>query len=183
MKYISVLRGINVSGQRKIKMAELTLLYEEEGLENVTTYIQSGNVLFDSEKLYREDIKTRIETAIHKKYGFHVPVDVRAMEEYIKIINSCPFEEAKLEENGSKILVGFLSDEPTCDKKKELEEAAQSPEKLKMKGSIVYLYCPNGYGRSKLSNTFIESKLGLTSTTRNWTTVRKLVRLSQQNHS
>jgi len=177
MKYISILRGINVSGQKKIKMADLKSLYENEGFEDVVTYIQSGNVLFDSENKTVEEIKSRIECAIREKYGFDVPIDIRTKEEYQEIINSCPYEEAKLEENETKVLVSFLSRNPSGDKKKQLEAIAKNPERLKIDGRVVYLYCPNGYGKSKLSNTFIESKLGLVSTTRNWKTVRKLVEL------
>jgi uncharacterized protein (DUF1697 family) len=179
MKYISILRGINVSGQKKIKMADLKSLYEKEGFDNVTTYIQSGNVLFDTKKRKIEEIKIRIESAIKGAYGFDVPVDVRTTEEYLNIINACPYEEAKIEENGTKVLVSFLSDKPSKDKKSQLEERARYPERLKIEGSVVYLYCPNGYGKSKLTNTFIESKLGLVATTRNWKTVSKLVEMGQ----
>jgi len=177
MKYISILRGINVSGQKKIKMADLKSLYENEGLEDVVTYIQSGNVLFDSKNKTIEEIKSRIECAIREKYGFDVPIDIRTKEEYQEIINSYPYEEATLEENETKVLVSFLSETPSGDKKEQLEAIANNPERLKIDGRVVYLYCPNGYGKSKLSNTFIESKLGLVSTTRNWKTVRKLVKL------
>lgn len=179
MKYISILRGINVSGQKKIKMADLKSLYENEGFEDVTTYIQSGNVLFNSENRNLEEIKSIIESAIRENYKFDVPVDIRTKEEYQKIIDRCPYEEAKFEENATKVLVSFLSEEPSEDKRKQLEAIAKNPEMLKVDGRVVYLYCPNGYGKSKLSNTFIESKLGLVSTTRNWKTVQKLLQLSQ----
>jgi len=179
MNYISILRGINVCGQKKIKMADLKSLYENLGLEAVTPYIQSGNVLFDSENKTVDELKSIIEDAIHERYDYDVPVDIRTKDEYQEIVNRCPYEEAKLAENATKVLVSFLSEEPTVDKKRELEGLAQFPEKLKIEARVVYLYCPNGYGRSKLSNAFIESKLGVVSTTRNWKTVRKLVELSQ----
>ncbi len=179
MKYISLLRGINVSGQKKIKMADLKSLYEKERFENVTTYIQSGNVLFNSNIHKIEEIKTIIESVIKRTYGFDVTVDVRTTKEYQNIMNACPYNEAEREENGAKVLVSFLSDIPSEVRKIQLEELVKHPERLTVDGSVVYLYCPNGYGKSKLSNTLIESKLGVVSTTRNWRTISKLVEMGQ----
>ncbi|MDH3975803.1 MAG: DUF1697 domain-containing protein [Deltaproteobacteria bacterium] len=180
MKYISLLRSINVSGQKKIKMADLRALYDGLGYEKVITYIQSGNVIFDSSEKKTGGIKSAIESAIEVEYGFHVPVHIGRVEEYEEIINRCPFEEASLEENGSKILISFLSSVPEESKIIELMKYAKLPERLIVNGSVVFLYCPNGYGRSKLSNSFLESKLSVEATTRNWKTVRKLYELSTQ---
>jgi len=181
MKYISILRGINVSGQKKIKMADLRSFYENQGLGEVRTYIQSGNVLFVSETRSKEEIKRIIEEAIKENYGFHVPVDIRTEGEYKKIIEDCPFKEAQFDRNNTKVLISFLSGEPPQNKVDQLESKANPPEKLKVGSRVVYLYCPNGYGKSKLSNSYIESGLGLVSTTRNWKTVLKLLELSQLN--
>ncbi len=179
MKYISILRGINVSGQKKIKMADLKALYEEQGFESVTTYIQSGNVIFESKaKLNTEDLKKVIEKAIEEKYAFHVPVDIRTNQELEQIVGNCPYEEAKEEENGTKILVTFLQSAPSNQKQELLLEYVKSPERLTIQGREVYLYCPNGYGKSKLTNTFLERKLGISATTRNWKSVKKLHELS-----
>jgi len=179
MKYISVLRGINVGGKNKIRMVDLKDLYEESGLENVATYIQSGNVIFDTEDTDIAGISMRIERAIQSSHGLNIPVDVRTREDYIKIHESCPYQESLIEENDTKVLVSFLSGEAASDKISEIESYASLPEQIKVIGNVVYLYCPNGYGRSKLSNNFIESRLGLVATTRNWKTIRKLVELSQ----
>jgi len=178
MKYLSILRGINVSGQKKIKMADLKSLYENLGLSDVITYIQSGNVIFYSKKKNRKNLKDAIEKAIEEKYAFHVPVDIRTAKELETIVSRCPYEEAKIETNGTKILVTFLASIPSKERVDALLEHVKPPEKLLAKGSEVYLYCPNGYGKSKLSNTFLESKLGVSATTRNWKSVNALCELS-----
>jgi uncharacterized protein (DUF1697 family) len=179
MKYISILRGINVSGQKKIKMADLKALFEAHGFEDVTTYIQSGNVFFETRKvLNTEDLKKTIEKSIEEKYAFRVPVDIRTHQELELIIKNCPYEEAMSEENGTKILVTFLQCIPSIQKQELLLEYVRPPEKLTFQGSEVYLYCPNGYGTSKLTNTFLEKKLDVSATTRNWKSVKKLYALS-----
>lgn len=176
--YISMLRGINVSGQKNIKMSDLKSLYELLGFQNVVTYIQSGNVIFNARVNNREDIKATIEEAIEEKYKFHVPVEIRSNLELKKIIKNCPFDSVDLKEHGTKVLVTFLSSMPQEVKVSNLQEYVVAPEKLVVRGKEVYLYCPNGYGKSKLSNTFIENKLGIMATTRNWKSVHKLYELS-----
>ena len=176
MKYISILRGINVSGQKKIKMADLKALYESLGFDHVATYIQSGNVIFKSKKK-KIELSAIIEQAIEKQYGFYVPVLIRSVKEMGKVIDNCPFNSLDLEENCTKVLVTFLESVPTKSGLNKLMEYVKAPEELVSKGSEIYLYCPNGYGKSKLSNNFLEQKLGLTATTRNWKSVVKLYEL------
>lgn len=180
MKYISVLRGINVSGQKKIKMADLKDLYQCLGFEAVSTYIQSGNVIFQSSNSDKNHLKISIEKAIEEKYNFHVPVMIRSEQELREIADACPYEEAGIEENGTKILLTFLASSPSTENQETLKKYVKSPEKMTIRGSEVYLYCPNGYGKSKLSNTFLENKLGMSATTRNWKSVKKLCELSAQ---
>lgn len=179
-KYISILRGINVSGQKKIKMADLKSLYEQLDFKNVVTYIQSGNVIFNSATTSRTDLKTKIEAAIENKYHFHVPVEIRTNHELEDIIKNCPFGSVNLEKDGTKVLVTFLSSAPSKAKITEIQQYVVLPEELVVRKNEVYLYCPNGYGRSKLSNTFLEKKLGVAATTRNWKSVHKLYELSIQ---
>ena len=178
MKYISILRGINVSGQKKIKMADLKILFENEGYSNVVTYIQSGNIVFDSKSKNRKEIKQKLEITIEKQYGFYVPIDIRTDKEIKETYLNCPFEEAQNEENGTKVLVTFLLDIPNKENISTLMAYVKTPEKLFINSNVTYLCCPNGYGKSKLSNTFIESKLKTVATTRNWKTIKKLYELS-----
>jgi len=180
MRYISILRGINVSGQKKIKMADLTSLYELLSFRKVVTYIQSGNVIFDAETKDKSELKSRIEKTIEARYKFHVPVEIRTNGEIENIIKNSPFGTIDLVENGTKVLVTFLSSKPADVKVSDIQKYVAAPEKLLVKGKEVYLYCPNGYGKSKLSNTFLERKLGVEATTRNWKTVHKLYELSSQ---
>ena len=180
MKYISILRGINVSGQKKVKMADLKVLYEKQDFKNVVTYIQSGNVIFDSEIEDSEQLITQIEKAIEHKYQFFVPVGLRRNQELADIITKCPFDEAQDEGYGTKIMVTFLNSHPNKKKIDQLLTYVKLPEKLIVSGSHVYILCPNGYGKSKLSNTFIEKKLKTSATTRNWKSVNKLFELSLQ---
>ncbi|MDH5559793.1 MAG: DUF1697 domain-containing protein [Deltaproteobacteria bacterium] len=177
-KSISILRGINVAGQKKLSMTDLKALYKRLGFKNVTTYIQSGNVIFDSTDESKTELKSRIEGAILAEFGFHVPVIIRSAGEMKGVIQNCPFGEVDMEENGTKVLVTFLSSEPSPDKTAQLQSQVAPPDKLAVIGKEVYLYCPGGYGKSKLSNQFLESRLKLKATTRNWKTVHRLAELS-----
>lgn len=178
VKYISILRGINVSGHKKIKMADLKSLYELLGFQNVLTYIQSGNVIFDTEAKSKTDLKARIEKAIEEKYGFHVPVVIRTDLEIANIVKNNPLGPINLAKDGSKVLVTLLSSKPAKNKIHDIQKTVAAPEELVVKGEEAYLHCPNGYGRSKLSNNFIERILGVEATTRNLKTVHKLHELS-----
>jgi len=178
MKFISLLRGINVSGQKAIKMSDLKSLYQEIGFQNVVTYIQSGNVVFDAESTNSSSAKKKIQSAIESKYHFQVPVEIRTNHQISKIIEACPFDSIDLAENGTKVLLTFLSDSPLKKNIDELMKHVIGPDQLIINGKAVYLYCPNGYGKSKLSNNFLEKRLGVDATTRNWKTVQKLYELS-----
>lgn len=179
MKYISLLRGINVSGHKNIKMLDLKSIYESLDLNNVITYIQSGNVIFDSRETIISNIRLLIEQAIEKKYSFYVPVDIRTRREFEKIISECPFGPVNLDEDGTRLLVTFLSAIPNKHRISQLQDYVSATEKLVVTGRQVYLYCPKGYGKSKLSNAFLEKKLGVTATTRNWKSLLQLQALSK----
>ncbi|PAJ72744.1 hypothetical protein CJF42_19520 [Pseudoalteromonas sp. NBT06-2] len=177
-RYISILRGINVSGQKKIVMKELKSLYESLGFENVVTYIQSGNVIFDSVIENVENIQRTIADAIKTKYDFEVPVDVRTSNQFKQVLACLPFDEVNLEADGTKMLVTFLTQQPQNDAFDSLMEYVNEPEKLVLGDKCIYLHCPNGYGKTKLSNVFIEKKLNVLATTRNLKSVNKLCELA-----
>jgi len=178
MKYISFLRGINVSGQNKILMDELKSLYESLGFENVLTYIQSGNVIFEAKEKDALALSSGIEEAIARKYAFNVPVVIRTHNELKKILKNCPFGNVDLQKDGSRVLVSFLMSPPSAENMNSLLEYVVAPESLVNHGREIYLYCPNGYGKSKLSNNFIEKKLQRVATSRNWNSILKLHELS-----
>ena len=176
MIFVSLLRGINVSGQKKIKMADLKVLYENLGLANVITYIQSGNVIFESGNS-ADDLIKQIETAIQKEYGFDVSIQVIALEDLIRIASENPFLPA---DDISKLHLTLLETKPDENLVKNIVSDPKSDDEFKVIGKAIYLKCPNGYGRTKLTNTFFESKLKIKATTRNWKTVLKLVELSNE---
>lgn len=174
MKMISLLRGINVSGQKKIKMVDLKAHYEEWGLSGVETYIQSGNVVFDGAGLSETRVKNTIETGIREAYGFEVPVEVRTAVEWLRVLESWPFRDIDVVSEGSKCCVVFLSEKPDAAKVKELLTRVEAPEELLVDGREIFLWLPNGVGRTKLTTTLIERILRVSATARNWKTVLKL---------
>ncbi|HYV95393.1 MAG TPA: DUF1697 domain-containing protein [Chitinophagales bacterium] len=174
---VSILRGINVSGHRKIPMAELKLLYSELKLKNISTYIQSGNVVFSADKINSKALAKSIEQKILEKYNFDVPVIIRTIDEIQSTLNNNPFlKEKKIEID--KLHVTFLADQPDKENLEKLKSYHYEPDRFIITGKEVYLYCPNGYGNTKLSNNFFESKLKITATTRNWRTVNELLKIA-----
>ena len=174
--YISMLRGINVSGQKKIKMADLRALYESLGFLSVQTYIQSGNVVFDSKETDEKRVARSVANAIKYEYGFEVPVVIRNCSDLQKIVKDNPLLRAG-DKDISKLHVTFLSDRPAASATKKLDAPAVGGEELSVVGREVYLYCPNGYGKSKLTNNFFEKTLSVAATTRNWKTVNTLLEM------
>lgn len=177
-KYISILRGINVSGKRKIKMKELKDLYEKLKFENVITYIQSGNVIFDSNIKDSLKLEISIEKEILKYYGFEVPTLVRTVKYLEKVFLNNPFRDKGIEDI-AKLHVTFLSVNPSSEKINKIADVKRGNDEFVIKEDVIYLYCPDGYGKTKLTNTFFEGKLKISATTRNWKTVTKLLELTK----
>ena len=175
--YISLLRGINVSGHNKISMQELKKLYESLGFQNVRTYIQSGNVLFESSSANALALASMIEQKIKTFFGFNVHVFIKTPSELQAIIKNNPFTK----EDVTKLHVTFLSDRFASPLKDELDCVKDKTEKCLISENRVYLFCPNGYGKTKLTNTFFERKYKLSATTRNWKTVTTLLELALRN--
>jgi len=178
MQYISILRGINVSGQKKIKMADLKLLYQKLKFNNIETYIQSGNVVFESTLKSKTEIQSLIELAIKKHYKFQVPVIIRTVSDFEKIIKNLPFKSIDVEQHGTIVLVTLLADKPSKKLVDDIQQFVTLPDKLVIKNKEVYLYCPNGYGKSKLTNNFMEKKLNTEATSRNWKSIHKIYQLA-----
>jgi len=176
--YIAILRGINVSGQKLIKMADLKKMFESLDFQDVKTYIQSGNIAFKSKPESDEDLQKQIHQAIQKTFDFDIPVTVLNEKELKKTQQNNPFLKARKEDE-SKLHVTFLSEEPDKDLAENLKETAQFlPDEWILAGRSVYIFCPGGYGKTKLSNNFFEKKLKVTATTRNWKTVNELVEMA-----
>jgi uncharacterized protein (DUF1697 family) len=175
--YIGILRGINVSGQKMIKMPELKAHLEKAGLVNVLIYIQSGNVVFEYKKESSGKLQELIKTVIAKKFGFDVPVIVKTSEELIEVSQNNPFIN-KRKADIEKLHVTFLSEEPKKELLEKFIPPANIPGEYAFSGKAIYLLCPNGYGQTKLTNNFFENKLKVTATTRNWKTVLKLAEMA-----
>jgi uncharacterized protein (DUF1697 family) len=172
MVFLSLLRGVNVGG-KKVPMADLRNLYEELGFKNVTTYIQSGNVIFESKTAAGATSK-KIEKKIFETFGFSISVIIRTKEELVSIISKNPFlKEKNIAEE--KLYVIFLAETPDPELTKKAIEADYGPERFVIKEKTIYLYCPVGYGEAKLNNNFFEKKLKVAATTRNWRTTNILL--------
>jgi uncharacterized protein (DUF1697 family) len=175
--YIALLRGINVSGHHKIKMTELKQLFIELGFVNVTTYIQSGNVVFQTNLEELDKIEQQILNGIHQTFGHKIQVLVLNKKSLETIFNSNLF----LQKSGidiSKLHVTLLSNEPVYEGIKQINEMTTNQDEFDIVDKCIYLYCPNGYGNTKLNNNLFEKKLKVSATTRNWNTISKLVELS-----
>ncbi len=169
--YIALLRGINVSGQKKIKMAELRIHLKEWGFSEVQTYIQSGNIVLQADESTSEQIAARIHQGIQSAYGFHVPVMVLVPEDLDEVLANNPFLP---EQDSKRVYVTFLSAQPAQHLLDKLLEEDYSPEAFELVKQHIYFFSPSGYGRAKMNNNFFEKKLKVNATTRNWRTVNKL---------
>lgn len=176
--YIAMLRGINVSGHKIVKMERLRTSFGDLGFKNVKTYVQSGNVIFEAATASTASLSAKIEQKILGDFGFSVPVLLKTAQALSEIVKRNPFLKHP-EIDRSKLHITFLSDAPPGTALEELQPLAVPPELLHIIGGEIYLYCPNGYGRTKLSNTAIEKKLAVRATTRNWATTNALLTMAQ----
>ncbi len=178
-KQIALLRGINVSGHKLIKMLDLKAHLEDAGLDSVVTYIQSGNIVFESEIDDAKELESIIHTKIKKEYGFDVPILVKSHEELKYALNNNPFL-TKDNRPTKKCYFTFLSDLPSNENIDNLAEATlRYPEEhYILDEKYIFLYSEISSAKAKISNNFFENKLRVSATTRNWNTVNKLVEMS-----
>lgn len=177
--YIALLRGINVSGQKLIKMTELKTMFETIGFNNVTTYIQSGNVVFSSDEKEVSKIQQKIKQGILKSFGFDVDVQVLESSQLKKIKEGHPFLKEN-EEQFKAIYYTLLAEKPAKDLVNELNKLVQTVEFFHITDDVVYCFYPNGYGNAKWHNVFFEKKLKVSCTTRNFNTMQKIIELSEK---
>ncbi len=182
MQYLLLLRGINVSGKRLIKMESLVNLFNSLGFFNVKTYIQSGNIVFESDIVDKQMVKLKIDTAIEIEFGFKIISFIFDSEEWEKAIRNNPFISNNLIDP-DKLHLSFLNNIPLAELQNLIILDKNNEDEFKIINNIVYIYCPNGYGNTKFTNTFFEKKLRINSTTRNLKTVLKLRDLLKLNKS
>jgi len=172
-KYLALLRGINVSGKNKILMKDLKNLCESLGWGNVQTFIQSGNVVFESAA--ETGHASELSNAIRKTYGYDVPVVVRNRYEMRKIlaVEAFPGSDPAFQH------VTLLETQPDQGMVDAIPAGKYLPDQFVFQDREIYLYCPGGYGNTKLNNTFFEKKLKTTATTRNLKTMTELLKLME----
>ncbi len=174
--YIALLRGINVSGHKKIKMAELRVHLADAGLTDVSTYIQSGNILFTHEEPTASKVAEIIEKKIEEIYDFHVPVLLLKPETLEEVIANNPYEGCDI----NRLCVTFFYESPEQEGIDRLQGYSFPSEEYVLQEHLLYLHAPLGFARAKFSNNFFEQKLKIRATTRNWRTVNKLLALANE---
>ncbi|HEX6481132.1 MAG TPA: DUF1697 domain-containing protein [Ktedonobacteraceae bacterium] len=174
--FISLFRGINVGGHQAIRMNELKELHESQGLKDVVTYIQSGNVVFTGDDADPAQLTRQIEDTFAQKFGFHVDVIVRTSAQLEDTIANNPFQNQPMKES-KWVVVLFLAARPESTALEDLKKTYTGPEELYLIGQELYIYYPNGIGRSKLTLTLIEKKLKTSGTGRNWNTILQLQKM------
>lgn len=180
--FLTFIRGINVGGNRKVKMGDLKAIHEALDLRDVQTYIQSGNVIFKSDRTDSAQLQQQIAASFATTCSFEAVVIIRTADELNEIIAQNPFQNQPISDL-KKIVVLFLATLPTTTAQEALLTAYAGPEELFCHGKEVYIYYPDGIGRSKLTLSFLEKKLNTSGTARNLNTVLKLQELAIKDQS
>jgi len=174
-KWVAMLRGINLGSRNRVSMATLRQLVEEGGVgKNAQIYLQSGNVIFESEEWSEEKVIDSLEARIRERLELEIVVLARSGEEITKVARTYPFGRR----DPGSLHVTFLSAEPDSERVQSVPASEFEPDEFKIIGREVYLHLPHGYGRSKLSNASFEKRLGVSATTRNWRTVGALAEMA-----
>ncbi|HZA19893.1 MAG TPA: DUF1697 domain-containing protein [Actinomycetota bacterium] len=176
--YLALLRGINVGGRNKVPMAELRTVFGSLGLERVRTYVQSGNVVFESRSISPKRIAVAAEQAISEAFGLNASVVVRTRSELKRIAKEHPFAAEGV--GNTSLHVMFLAAAPTSKATGSLDPDRSPPDRFVVKGREIYLLFPKGSGRSKLTIDYFERQLGTRATARNWNTVQKLLEMMEE---
>jgi uncharacterized protein (DUF1697 family) len=175
MRYAALLRGINVGGNKKIPMAALRELMQGLGYADVVTHLQSGNAVFSSARQPRT-LARAIADGISTEFAMDVKVVIRTAAQLTDVAERSPLPDGP--ENPSRFFVAFLSAAPDPAAVSEMESMSFDPDRIWVSGAEAFLWCPDGAGDTKLTNSFLEKRLGVTATMRNWNTVTKLVALT-----
>jgi uncharacterized protein (DUF1697 family) len=171
--YVALLRGINLGARNKVAMADLRALFAALGATDVATYLQSGNVVFKSTER-RSDLSRAVEERLRRDLGVDVKVLLRTRRDLALVVARNPFGAR----DPASLHATFLAEKPARGRVGTLDPGRSGPDEFRVVGQTVYLHCPNGYGRSKLSNAYFEKQLGVAATTRNWKTVTALAELA-----
>ncbi|HEV2309550.1 MAG TPA: DUF1697 domain-containing protein [Acidimicrobiia bacterium] len=168
MRYAALLRGVNVGGKNRLAMPALRSAVEGLGFDDVATYVQSGNVVFRAPSQPEASLVRALERMIRGTFRLEVTVLVRTAAQLARIEKENPYLAQR--RDPATLHVTFLAARPSAAARGELPRGL-GPDELAVRGREVYLWCPNGYGRTKLTNAWFEQRLGTPATTRNWRTV------------
>jgi uncharacterized protein (DUF1697 family) len=180
MIWVSLIRGINVGGNRKIAMERLRAVHLAAGVKEPRTLLQSGNVVFVAGKERRDALETKIAKALNDEMGVAVEVLVRSAEEIATVLAANPLK-AEAKADPSHLLVMFLKDRLDKARAAKATTLATGPELVRPGKEELYLYYPSpaGIGKSKLTGGVVEKALGTVGTARNWTTLTKISALAE----
>ncbi|MFB7503801.1 DUF1697 domain-containing protein [Streptomyces broussonetiae] len=177
--YAALLRGINVGGAKKVPMADLRTLLAGLGHTGVRTYLQSGQAVFSSDHGDEDSLAAEVSRAVEERFGFPVDVLVRDHAYLRAVAEACPFPAAELQPR--QLHITYFSAAVAPDRYADIDQAAHLPEEFRLGDRCLYLYAPDGVGRSKLAERLgRQPARGLIATSRNWNTVLKLVELTAE---
>jgi len=175
--HVALLRGINVGGKHRVPMKRLAAIFTELGAGEVQTYIQSGNVIYRATAAEAKTMPARAAAAIEAAFGFAVPVVGRSARQLATILAQNPYLDES--DEPKQLHVALLDRKPTAAALARLDPDRSPPDRYTLVGRDIYLLCPKGLARTKLSCDYFDRTLERTSTMRNWRTMTKLVELSQ----
>jgi uncharacterized protein (DUF1697 family) len=170
--HAALLRGVNVGGKNKLPMKELGAMFEAAGAKDVSTFIQSGNVVFRAPASKAAGVARAVEAAIAARFGFAAPIVLRTGADLAGVVGANPFLARGEPEKA--LHVGFLADEPAPHAAASLDPMRSPGDAFEVRGRDLFLFLPNGVARTKLTNAWFDAKLGTTTTVRNWATVVEL---------
>ena len=178
--YVALLRGINVGGKNKLPMAELSAMFIGAGCAGVQTYIQSGNVVFEAPAAIADAVPGRIERAIADRFGYRIPVVMRTAGDLAAVVQDNPFLAGGLAGGAdpATLHVVFLAGEPDAARLAALDPDRSPPDEMRARGRHLYLRCPEGFARTRITSAYLDATLATTTTVRNWRTVEKLAALA-----
>jgi len=177
-RQIALLRGVNLGGQKRVQMARLRELVQQLDYRDVTTYVQSGNVVFTGPDEPSEAVAEKLEAQIAASLGFEVPVVVRSREELAEVVRANPMRD--IATVPARYHVIFLKDAVRPERLTHIEPAEFDPDRFHMHGREVYLWTPEGLGTSRLARALTDKRLGQIATARNWKTVERLLAIADE---
>jgi uncharacterized protein (DUF1697 family) len=177
--FVALLRGINVGGNNRLSMESLQAICETLGHTSIRTYIQSGNVVFRTKRAKAEEIASALHAALEKTAGIKSDVVLRTREQLQSTVDKNPFRSRK-DVPGNKLLVTFFDREPTTEAAAKVNSMKLPPEEFQLLGSDLYVFYPNGAGRSKFPAASVAKMLNASGTARNWNTVLKLLEMTAE---